>query len=208
MNHVYTIGHSLHTFERFRELLAAHAVEVLVDVRSRPVSARAPHFSGEALRLACVGSGLKYLPMGDSLGGRASDHRLIVDGRVSYERVAETALFRQGLERVREGAERFVIALMCAEKDPLSCHRTLLVSRHLQPLLDPPAEVRHILADGSLKSHADLERDLLRLWREPDGPGLFEDANAPLARAYASQGREVAWLVREGPADAAEGERP
>ncbi|MCC6653207.1 MAG: DUF488 domain-containing protein [Candidatus Eisenbacteria bacterium] len=208
MKCVYTVGHSIHTLERFRELLALQDVEVLVDVRSRPFSSRAPHFNGDALRSWCMTAGLKYLQMGDSLGGRASDNRLILDGRVSYERVAETDSFRAGLERLRQGAERFVIALMCAEKDPLSCHRTLLVARHLQPLLAPGAEVRHILADGSVRSHVDMERELLRIWREPDGPGLFEESGAPLDRAYAAQGREVAWMVREGPTDPDDGARP
>lgn len=208
MNHVYSIGHSLHAFETFRALLDAHGIEVLVDVRSRPMSTRAPQFNAEPLRRACLDCGLRYLPMGDVLGGRTDDPSLLVDGRVDYERVAGTEHFSKGLERVRAGAERFRIALMCAEKDPLQCHRMLLVARALAPLLAPEAEVRHILADGSTMTQEQAEDALRRKFGLANGPDLFRAEAEVLARAYALQAREVAWAVREGADTEEHGGRP
>lgn len=196
--HVYTIGHSLHSWERFRELLAPHTIEVIVDVRSKPFSGRAPHFSAEPLRRACAEAGLKYLPMGESLGGRTTDPTLLVEGRVDYERVARTAVFQQGITRLLEGSSKYVIALMCSEKNPLECHRTLLVARHLAPLLAPDGEVRHLLADGTYMTHAQAERELQAQSGMEDGPDLFEPNESRLSRAYARRAREVAWVVRDG----------
>ena len=94
--------------------------------------------------------GIVYTFMGRELGARTDDESCYENGRVSYGRLAKTVLFQRGIERVIDGASRWRIALMCAEREPLECHRTLLVAR---ALAKRGVEVAHILPNGRLEPH-------------------------------------------------------
>ena len=125
-----------------------------------------------------------------SWGGRSDDPTCYEDGRIRYDRVAATELFRNGLARVIEGATKYRIALMCAEKEPLHCHRTLLVARALEQDVD----VRHIHADGALEPHrAAMDRllDIRKLPREGDLSGTREEF---IDTAIARQAQRVAYV--------------
>ena len=90
---VFTIGHSNHSLEHFIELLRAHEVDEVVDVRSAPYSRYAPHFNRDELEDALEKVGVDYLFMGDELGGRPADRSCYDDtGRVVYDKVAERGL--------------------------------------------------------------------------------------------------------------------
>src|SRR6185503_20999401 len=97
-------------------------------------------------------AGIAYIYLGKELGARTDDRSCYENGRVQYARLARTDLFRSGIERVRTGARTHSVALMCAEKEPLECHRTLLVTRALER---EGEVVSHIHADGRLESHPD-----------------------------------------------------
>src|SRR5262249_44809331 len=128
---LFTIGHSTHSLEVFVELLTHHGVTALADVRSAPFSRFNPQFNKDALARGLNARGIRYVFLGRELGARANDSSLYENGRVRYARLAQTDLFKQGIARVIQGATEHRIALMCAERDPLECHRTLLVSRAL-----------------------------------------------------------------------------
>lgn len=161
---VFTIGHSNHAIETFLGLLRGAGIGAVADVRSMPYSRRHPQFRKEALQRSLAAAGIAYVFLGDALGARPSDPACYVDGRVVYDRIAATEAFRHGLERVEEGARRYRVALMCAEKEPLDCHRTLLVARHLMRRGTP---IRHILADGTVEAGETTERRLI----DRVGPG-------------------------------------
>ena len=187
-NPVLTIGHSNHAWPTFSALLAAHAVDALADVRSVPFSRYNPQFSRRALEKCLAPLGVAYVFMGDVLGGRPDDPACYRDGRVCYDRVAETAGFRRGIQRVRSSAADCRQALMCAEKDPLDCHRTLLVARALDALGVP---VVHILADGGTETHSQaMDRLLASFDLEADGD-LFTPRNEFVATAIELQSRQV-----------------
>lgn len=149
---VLTVGHSNHSLEGFMALLLQHGVTALADVRSVPHSRRHPHFNRAALAAALTARGIDYVFLGRELGGRTRDPDLYEHGRVSYERIQRTEGFRAGIDRVLRGAGRHSIVLMCAEREPLDCHRTLLVARALDRR---GLEILHIHADGRLERHAD-----------------------------------------------------
>jgi len=146
---VYTIGHSNYPIERFVDLLRGADITAIADVRSVPYSRRWPQFGRERLERALAEAGIAYVHLGE-LGGRPSDPALRIDGKPDYERMAAAPPFRAGIERVIDGAQRYRIALMCAEREPLECHRFLLVSPHLA---ERGVAVRHILADGMIEPH-------------------------------------------------------
>ncbi|HUG13616.1 MAG TPA: DUF488 domain-containing protein [Thermomicrobiales bacterium] len=151
---IYTIGHSNQTMEAFLDLLRQHGIEALADVRSAPYSGYVPHFNVDELQYAILDAGLQYVYLGRELGGRPDDDSMYdEDGHVLYRRVAESAQFRAGLERLKEASERVRVALMCSEEDPDECHRRLLVGR---VLIDEGHTILHIRGDGRLDTEADL----------------------------------------------------
>src|SRR5688572_17480831 len=132
MPDLFTIGHSTHSAEKFLELLRAHRIDALGDVRSNPFSAWTPQFNRTALEPALRAASVQYVFLGDDLGARRTEREAYVDGVARYERIAKLPAFQTGLDRVRKGARKFRLALMCAEKDCLECHRAILVCRHLR----------------------------------------------------------------------------
>ena len=155
---VLTVGHSNHPLETFVSLLRQHGVTTLADVRSAPYSRFNPQFNRKALDAALQAHGIAYLFLGHALGGRPEDRSCYENGRVRYDRLAQTPLYREGIDRVIETAEVERLALMCTEREPLDCHRTLLVGRSLA---ERNVAVAHILANGTLEPHDDTMDRLL-----------------------------------------------
>ena len=180
---VFTIGHSNHSSERFLALLSGAGITAIADVRSIPQSRRWPHFGRARIERWLADAGIAYVFLGAELGGRPDDPALLRQGRPDYHLMAATPAFQAGLDRVLDGAGRYRIALMCAEREPLDCHRFLLVARHLH---ERDAVLRHILADGSVEPHEATEDRLLRQTGVA-ADALLADLPVPrhaLARAY------------------------
>lgn len=197
---VFTIGHSTHSLEYFIALLRKHRVTALCDVRSKPYSRMNPQFNGQNLKQSLRQCGIAYVFLGQELGARSNDPSCYVGGKVQYDRLARTDLFRKGLDRLREGMKTHRLALMCAEKDPLECHRTLLVGRHLQAL---GLAVEHILEDGRLESHGDALSRLLRRLNLPEHD-MFRSREDVIEDAYRIQGQRIAYDNGEIPGAPAE----
>jgi uncharacterized protein (DUF488 family) len=165
MQNIFTIGHSTHSQEHLIALLRRHGISAVCDVRSAPYSRVNPQFNREEINQALRTFGIRYVFLGRELGGRSEDPKCYERGKVSYERLAQTGSFKRGLERLQEGAKSYRLALMCAEKEPLECHRAILVARHLLPL---GLAVHHIHADGRLESHLDALRRLATILNLPE----------------------------------------
>jgi uncharacterized protein (DUF488 family) len=188
---LYTIGHSNHPVEHFVALLRQHGVTAVCDVRSKPYSRYNPQFDRETLKAALESSGIAYVFLGKELGARSDDPSCYLYGKVQYTKLAQTALFREGLRRVRDGMKSYTIALMCAEKEPLDCHRTILVSRQLAEL---GIGIEHIHEDGSRESHADALTRLARsLKLREDQLNFFRSAEDIFADAYALQEKRIGY---------------
>jgi uncharacterized protein (DUF488 family) len=186
---VYTIGHSTHPIETFVELLKKHDISAVSDVRSRPYSRMNPQFNREELKGALKSAHIKYVFLGKELGARSEDKSCYRNGQVQYDLLAKTDLFKRGIERVIEGARQYRIALMCAEKEPLDCHRTILVAR---ALFDLGVEVKHILGNGQIEDHTHAVERLIDRLRVP-GTDMFREHNAVVADAYTRRGNEIAY---------------
>jgi uncharacterized protein (DUF488 family) len=183
---VLTIGHSNSPADRFIELLQGAGVTVLADVRSVPFSRWCPWFSRQPLSDRLARETIAYLPMGDTLGGRPRDPRLYRDGVVDYDAMAQTPEFRSGLARVSDEVAREHICLMCAERDPLDCHRFLLIAR---VLAEQGWTLGHILGDGTIEPQVATEQRLLAI--AGGGEDLFGDAGQRLADAYRRRARGI-----------------
>lgn len=188
-NEVLTIGHSAHSWERFITLLRSASVTAVADVRSSPYSRHHPQFNRNDLSRELRLDGISYVFLGKELGGRPSEQQFYCNGVADYEKMAQTTDFRKGLDRVVEGAKKYRIALMCSERNPLDCHRCLLVGR---ALLQRGLRVSHILDSGEIVHHPEIEDELLRLaGRGPDD--LFAPRSERLTTAYRERAQKVAF---------------
>jgi uncharacterized protein (DUF488 family) len=186
-----TIGHSNLAADRFISLLKTPGISAIADVRSVPFSRWCPWFSGKALAQRLAGEGIAYIALGDALGGRPRDPQLYCDGVADYEAMAAGPEFVAGLERVVDETGRHRLCLLCAEREPLDCHRCLLVGR---ALAERGLALGHIRADGTVEPHAATEARLLAL---TGGEGdLFRDSATRLADAYRRRARAVAARVK------------
>ncbi|MBD2248248.1 DUF488 domain-containing protein [Nostoc sp. FACHB-888] len=157
---LFTIGHSNHSIETFIGLLNKHNVTAVADVRSHPYSRNFPHFNLASLRKTLKTANIAYIFLGDNLGARPNERSCYVEGMARYDLIAATEAFTDGLARLIKGAERHQITLMCAEHDPIVCHRAILVCQHLRKT---GLETQHILKSSDLESHQHLEERLLKL---------------------------------------------
>ena len=131
---IYTIGYGDRSLDAFIALLHANAIVYLLDVRTAPYSRFKPEFNKEALTKALAVQGIRYLFVGDSLGGRPDDPACYVDGRVDYDRVREQPFFQRGIARVQSAyAQQIRVALMCSESKPEQCHRSKLIGEAPTP---------------------------------------------------------------------------
>ena len=187
---VLTIGHSTHDSEAFVALLQRHGVTDVADVRSSPYSRFNPQFNREALANRLAACGIEYAFLGQELGGRPDDASCYENGQVRYDRVRKTRSFQRGIERILRDMAGRRVALMCSEKEPLECHRTLLVA---QALRAQGVAVEHILADGELETHAAAMDRLLTLHDDPKQEDLFGPRDERIARAIAKQTERIAY---------------
>jgi hypothetical protein len=156
---LFSIGHSNHDLGRLVTLLESANITAVADVRSSPFSQRLPHFSRPELEAALQQHGIGYIFLGDQLGGRPLHEELYdVEGRVDYERVRVMDWFQRGLDRLLQDAEHRVLAMMCAEEDPLDCHRGLMIA---PALVERGIETSHLHGDGSIESMRAMEDRLL-----------------------------------------------
>jgi uncharacterized protein (DUF488 family) len=156
---IYTIGHSNHDLVTFLRLLKDNAIQVVVDVRSAPYSRYVPQFNKREIEAAVNGAGLKYVFMGDALGGKSSDPQYLhANIKVRYDKLAVSDSFQQGLDRLTNGlADGWIIALMCAEEDPLKCHRHLLIANEFELKRNIP--VWHIRSDNTrIRAKSQLQK--------------------------------------------------
>ena len=198
-NRVFTIGHSTHSIDAFVDLLRQHGVTALVDVRSAPFSRFNSQFNKDALESSVKAQGISYVFLGRELGARSNDAACYENGRVQYARLARTELFLGGIERILRGSREHQIALMCAEKEPLECHRTLLVAR---ALAERGVMVQHILADGHLETHDAAMVRLLDVVGLPH-EDLFRTTDQLIAEALARQEERIAYVDDRLAAEAA-----
>lgn len=207
---LFTVGHSNQDADRFVSLLHQHGITALADVRSHPYSRYLPHFNQTALKAVLNREKIYYVFLGNQLGARPDAPDCYVEGKAVYEKIAATPAFKEGVQRLVKGTQRQRIALMCAEQDPLICHRAILICQHLKTF---DIEIKHILKDGSLESHQHLEDRMLikHGFSDPlslEGKSqlsLFhqnisrEQREQDIQQAYKLQGNKVAYV--EGAVD-------
>lgn len=191
---LYTIGHSTHEIGHFIGLLKTYGVNCVVDVRTLAASRFNPQYNKAALSASLRDHQITYIHMPAEFGARHTDPSLLTHGRVDFDKVRKSENFRKGVERIRHGVNKgFTIALMCAEADPLECHRFSLISFALKDEFD----VVHILKDKTSINQLDLEGQLLKKYKKKLlTSDLFQSAHTyeeRLKAAYKLQNDEIGY---------------
>lgn len=189
-NSVLTIGHSTHSVAKFLSLLQQHVITAIADVRSTPISRYASQFNRYAVERCLRDVDIKYVFLGAELGARTNDVTCYLDGRVQYSRLAQTAAFASGIERLLKGAEVERIAIMCTEQEPLDCHRTVLIAR---VLAERGVAVDHIHGDGHIESHVSAMQRLMAGFGL-DEADLFHTPAERLEEALIRQEHRIAYV--------------
>ncbi len=155
---IFTIGYGARTLEQLVDALNGQAIEFLIDVRSAPYSRYKPEFAKEALEAALKTQGIRYLFLGDALGGRPDDPTCYVEGKVDYHRLQDKPFYRRGIDRLQSAfAQQRRVVLMCSEGKPEECHRAKLIGPTLTALGIP---VMHIDENDQLCSQAQIDARL------------------------------------------------
>jgi uncharacterized protein (DUF488 family) len=188
---IHTIGYAAHTVESFITALEKFNITAIADVRSQPYSKFKPEFNKENLKKVLIDKRIEYVFLGDNIGARIKAPECYRNGQVDYELISKHHLFQAGIDRLLKGMEKFSIALMCAEKDPINCHRTILICKHLKRY---QIQIYHILDDDTLENHSETEFRLMKLFHL-DQPDLFMKDSERLAEAYSRQEEKIAYVA-------------
>ena len=188
MQKVYTIGHSIHSIDFFLKLLNKFDINCVIDVRSTPFSKYAPQYNISEIKKLLNSNGIYYLFMGKEFGARQTDTTLYdSNGLLNFEKVIKSNQFQFGIKRVKEGLDKgFNITFMCTEKDPIDCHRSILVGRAFH---DEKFDVLNIIEDGYIQTQEELIERLLNHY--------FPTRNQATIFDYIERDKKEENLVRE-----------
>lgn len=178
---LYTIGHGNRKPEDFLTLLKNFEIEYLIDVRSQPYSKFNPQFNQNDLKFFLERNNIKYVFMGDTIGGRPKDTTCYDnEGKVDYEALKTKEFFLQGIDRLKIAYNKNInVVIMCSESKPCECHRTKLIGRALNT---ENIILKHIDENGKLKDQATVINELNKGLSEID---LFgNQLNATSRKTY------------------------
>lgn len=186
---IYTIGHSNLDLDKFIHLLKKFKISLVLDVRSQPFSKRHPQFNKDRITLNLERANISYKYRGDKLGGRPKNQAYYIKDVVSYQLLSSDAEYCGAIKELISIASEKNVALMCSEKDPINCHRALLIGRSLK---EKNIRVLHILSDGGIESQEDIEMKLLG---EDSGQRSIFGTEEMLDSAYKLQSEKVAFKL-------------
>ena len=193
MNTIYTIGYSGFSFEAFADMLANNQISAVIDVRSAPHSRHFPDYDREALKEKLAPKHIYYRNYAHEFGARQDNPLFYTDGIMDFAKFSRSEQFLQGVEKLTESMKQgYTFALMCAEKEPVTCHRAILVSRAFR---DRNFQVIHLMPDGNHLSQKDIDNTLIEKFF-PNYNQLSFNAEMlsdeeMLAKAYILQNKEI-----------------
>jgi uncharacterized protein (DUF488 family) len=188
-NKIYSIGYASFSMSDFLKALSSHRIDVVADVRSQPYSRFKPEFNRENLISILKDNNIGYAFLGDQCGARIGIPECYIAGKIDFNRVRQSGEFQRGLRRLQKAMENYRIAIMCAERDPINCHRTILICRSLR---SEHVVIKHIVENGLVENHLDTEKRLIRI-HKLDQSLLYPSDAERLEEAYNRQGEVIAY---------------
>lgn len=184
---LYTLGYaSFLDPEDFIACLLQNNIDAVVDVRGFPNQASFEHYKGDNLKKLLNANEIHYLSFANEFGVRPKEDKYYTDGIVDFSKIAASESFKSGCERIFKGLEKYSICLLCAERDPVVCHRGVFLG-HVLEKMRPALEIRHILPDRII-SQSDIDAELKKRYALLDGS---------LEICYKLHGRSIAWRRKQ-----------
>ena len=191
---VYTIGYSSFNISNFIRILFENKIDYIVDVRSSPFSSYYSDYNKESLKVSLKQKDIGYVFLGDNLGARIkAPERYDNYGKAVYEKISVHPIFLEGINRLKIGIEKYRISLLCAEKDPINCHRNILICKNLK---SEDINIYHILPFGKIEKNDDTEKRLLKLFGL-ENDDMFLSYTERLENVYKLQGTKIAFVKNE-----------
>lgn len=158
---VYSIGHGNKDIQDFIAELKSFNIQYLLDIRSKPFSKWSPQYNQNELKSALENNNIKYVFLGDTLGGLPDDRSCYsIDGKVVYELIKDKAFFKSGLQRlITANEKKIIIAIMCSESKPEECHRSKLIG---EELLKNNISIKHIVSKDNIKTQEAVINELTK----------------------------------------------
>lgn len=197
MAQIFTIGYTAFAKpDDFIAVLKTFDIKCLIDVRSYPTASEFyAIFSKPTLEALLKTHKIFYRNYAAEFGARQENRAYFMDeGCLDFKKFTRGGEFLSGAEKLEKALSLgYNVALMCAEKDPINCHRNIMIARalSLQGL-----GINHILADGSLQTQAQMDERLLKFYHLNEA-SLFQSKDELIDEAYTRKNIEIAYRGRE-----------
>lgn len=193
METIYTIGYAGFEIESFLKALKEHGITVLIDVRSSPVASEYyKAYSKDVLEPLLKSNNILYRNYSAEFGARQTNKDWFTNGYLDFKKFTNTDNFKSGVKKIKDGmALNYKFVLMCAEKDPINCHRTIMISKALQDL---GFQIKHILPND-LETQEELNKRLLKLYFP--NSSLFDDEQTMLEESYRLQNEKIGFKEKD-----------
>lgn len=188
---LFTIGYSGFLINDFIATLKKESIGAVIDIRSSPYSARFSDYNSVAIKSSLNTNNIFYLFLGNELGARPKDSSLYTNRVADFSKMAKSQSFIDACKRIREGLNKFPLCLMCAEKDPLSCHRTILVANAFRKIY-PHIKILHIHSISKIESQEKLDRRIMAMY-DLEQEDFFKNFDERLKEAYSLREKAIAY---------------
>lgn len=152
---IYTIGHSNITQEAFIAILKQFKIKLVVDIRSSPYSKFVPHFNSSNIKKTFKENDIRYIFLGNYIGGKPKNKEYYKQGKVDYDLIAKSEHYKEGIDKIIELNQSNDFVLMCSEENPYNCHRHHLIT---QTLLKNSLEVIHIRKECKTEKITEVDK--------------------------------------------------
>lgn len=199
MNEIFTIGYSGFNIESFISILKKYKINSLIDVRSNPHSKIYTDYNKETLEKILRNNKIYYRNYYKEFGARQTDYSYYTEEYLNFNLYTKSENFQNGMKRIIQSIPlgyRFV--LMCSEKDPIMCHRNIMVAREFY---NNGIEINNILSDGSIVTQKKIEERLVDIYYpNRDQLTLFDEQltwQEMVENSYKKQNEKIGYRLTE-----------
>ena len=197
---IHTIGYSAFSdINEFLRQLQEHNIDVLIDVRSSPISSEYwKQYSIDSLEPFLTRNHIRYRNYAREFGARQENTAYYPNGYLDFDKFIQSDAFQSGISKIQQGIDMgYKFSLMCAEKDPISCHRTIMVAKGFK---QNGFAIKHIMANGEIQTQEDIEKRLVDMYlQERNQLNLFENKTNEeyIEEAYKKQNQKIGYKKEE-----------
>lgn len=197
---LFTIGYAGYSLDNFIATLKDNNIAAVVDVRAMPDISHFYQYKRNNIRETLSQNNILYKFFGEILGARPTQPKFLTEGKVDFKKIRETDEFQKTCINLHTGLSKGInICLMCAQIDPIICHRSILITDYFRYLF-PTTPIFHI-HKNRLESQQELDKRVLRLYEnnayETSLLSIGNESNGTLLqKAYSWQGRQIAYAPK------------